>query len=81
MVTLAVTVPLAAGVTEAGTEHVGPKVTTGVTVQLSATAVLSPFSDPMVTVDVDSCPAVTVLGVGAEALTVKSGAMNVAVTP
>jgi len=74
------TEPLAAGVVVAGfSEQVGGSVAAGCTEQVRLTALLNPFTDVSVTVDVTCCPAVIVLGVG-DADIEKVGVMMFAVT-
>jgi hypothetical protein len=81
MLSIVVAEPLAAGVALAGfTEHVGANAGAGSTEQVKVTALLNPFTDVRVTVDVALFPAETVVGATGAADTSKSGAVNVAVT-
>jgi hypothetical protein len=61
--------------TEAGeSEHVGPRVAAGVTLQVNPTVPLKPFTGATVMVEVEDAPATTEAGASADAASVKSAA-------
>ena len=73
VLTVKVEVPVPPG-TEAGLNaQVGPRVATGATLQVKATASVKPLTGPIVTVEVEDAPAATVAGESGEAAIVKSG--------
>src|SRR5579863_1968323 len=77
-VSVAVTVPLAGGVTEAPgllNAQVGPLETTGATAQARVTAELKPFTEPTVIVDVAETPAAPDVGDNAPLAMVKPAAV------
>ena len=71
-----VTLPFATGVTEAGERDPVMVALLGETAKVNATAVLNPFNDVTVIVDVPLFPAIAVAEVG-EALRLKSFKVNV----
>ena len=75
IVSVEVAVPFAAGVTELVLNaQLGARDGAGDTEQVRFTALLNPFSDFTVIVELPDCPGFTELGLIDPALTVKSGA-------